>query len=137
VTTKEHFERLKRTVECLHRCVAVRVASKRVKEILPGGAAWEGEVEIFDLWGHPQSKRCYGWCYGEPEQCVTILESPEVDSVESAVKAGIAGQMNARQGLARTANLIHSLKANSPWMLVIPPCLVDFGLDLVPILSIA
>ena len=52
-----------------------------------------GEVEVFDLTGHPKAKRCYGWSYGEPEEFITILELPPVDSAESAVKVGVAYQV--------------------------------------------
>lgn len=37
--------------------------------------------------------RSYGWSYGEPEQFITILELPPVDSPESAVKVGVAYQI--------------------------------------------
>jgi hypothetical protein len=42
---------------------------------------------------HPKAKRCYGWSYGEPEEFITILELPPVDSVAAAVKTGISFQI--------------------------------------------
>jgi hypothetical protein len=93
VASKQSIERLKMTVEHLHNCSAVHVASKHVKEVFRGETAWEGNVEAFDLTGHPRAKRCYGWSYGEPEQFITILELPPVDSPENAVKVGIAYQI--------------------------------------------
>jgi hypothetical protein len=50
-------------------------------------------VEIFELTGHPKAKRAYGWSYGEPEEFITILELPPVDSAQSAVKVGVAYQI--------------------------------------------
>jgi hypothetical protein len=93
VANKEYVERLKLTVEHLHGCSASHVSSKRVKEVFQGQTAWEGDVEVFDLTGHPKAKRAYGWSYGEPEQFITILELPPVDSPESAVKVGVAYQI--------------------------------------------
>ena len=92
VASREYIDRLKLTVEHLHNCAAVHVSSKHVKEVFRGETAWEGDVEAFDLRGHPKAKRCYGWSYGEPEQFITILELPPVDSPESAVKVGVAYQ---------------------------------------------
>ena len=51
---------------------------------------WHGEVEVFDLTGHPKAKRCYGWTYGEPEEFITILELPPVTDAPSAVKVGVS-----------------------------------------------
>jgi hypothetical protein len=50
-------------------------------------------LEVFDLTGHPKAKRCYAWSYGEPEEIITILELPPVDSPESAVKVGASYQI--------------------------------------------
>src|SRR6266700_4031666 len=51
-----------------------------VHEVFQGKTVWRGDVEVFDLSGHPKAKRCYGWSYGEPEEFITILELPPVDS---------------------------------------------------------
>jgi len=50
-------------------------------------------VEVFELLDHPKTNRCYGWSYGEPEEFITILELPPVNSAQSAVKVGIAHQI--------------------------------------------
>jgi hypothetical protein len=93
VASKENIERLKLVVEQLHNCSAVHSASKHVKEVFQGQTAWEGDVEAFDLRGHPKAKRAYGWSYGEPEQFITIRGLPPVNSPESAAKVGVAYQM--------------------------------------------
>ena len=54
----------------------------------------KGDVEVFDLTDHPKAKRCYGWNYGEPEEFITILELPPVTDAQSAVKIGVAYQIN-------------------------------------------
>lgn len=87
------------TVEHLHKCSAFHVSTTRVREEWRGKVAWEGEVEAFDLKGHPKASRCYGWSYGDPEEFITILELPPVDSPEAAVKVGVAYQIKQRRPL--------------------------------------
>jgi hypothetical protein len=93
VASKEYIERLKLTVEHLHRCSAVFLRTERVKEIFQGQTIWEGSVEVFGLSRHPEAKTCYGWSQGEPEEFMTILELPPVKSAHDAVKVAIAHQV--------------------------------------------
>jgi hypothetical protein len=55
---------------------------------------WKGEVEVFDLQGHPKAKRAYGWLHPEGEddageRFVTVLELPPMVSAVTAVRASI------------------------------------------------
>jgi hypothetical protein len=93
VANKEYIERLKQVIFHLHKASATWVKSVPVHEIFRGKTLWKGDVEVFDLSGHAKAKRCYGWSYGEPEQFITILELPPVDSAQSAVKVGVAHQI--------------------------------------------
>jgi hypothetical protein len=93
VNKRDYIARLQLTVEHLHDCSAIWIKSVPVCEVFQGKTVWQGDVEVFDLTGHPKAKRCYGWSYGEPEQFITILELPPVDSAESAVKVGVAYQV--------------------------------------------
>lgn len=93
MASKEYRERLQLTVEHLHGCSARHVSSKHVHEVFRGETAWKGDVEVFELTGHPKAKHCYGWSYVDPEQLITILELPPVDSPENAVKVGVAYQI--------------------------------------------
>ena len=90
---REYLERLQLTIEHLHKCSARHSSTTAVKEVFRGQIVWQGEVEAFELVGHPKAKRCYSWSYGEPEEFITILELPPVDSPQSAVKVGIAYQI--------------------------------------------
>src|SRR5437762_467005 len=90
---KEYIERLQLTIQHLHNCAAIHRESVRVHEIFQGKTVWQGDVEVFDLTGHPKAKRCYGRSYGEPEEFITILVLPPVDSAQSAVKVGVACQV--------------------------------------------
>jgi len=96
---QDYLARVQVAVSQLHNCGATYVKTVPVHEIFQGKTVWQGEVEVFDLTGHSKAKRCYGWSYGEPEEFITILELPPVDSAQSAVKVGVAYQIKkARKG---------------------------------------
>ena len=93
MVNKDYIERLKQVIFHLHKSGAIHVGSVPVEEIFRGKTLWKGDVEVFDLTGHPKAKRCYGWTYGEPEEFITILELPPVTDARSAVKVGVAYQI--------------------------------------------
>jgi len=91
---QEYIERLKLAVEQLHKCSAVHVSTVPVHEKFKGQTVWRGEVEVFDLTGHPKAKRAYGWSHregknDEGERFVAVLELPPVVSAETAVRVQI------------------------------------------------
>ncbi len=99
MASEEYIERPKMTVEHLHRCSARRSRSERVTETSNGATLWRGDVESFELTGHPKSKRCYGWSQGEAEEFITILEMPPIKSAHDAVKMALAYHVKqARKG---------------------------------------
>ncbi len=62
-----------------------------------GGIAWEGDVGIFLLNGHPEAKRCFAWGVPDDDEAAsrditTVLELPPVVSAETAVKAFLASK---------------------------------------------
>lgn len=87
----------------LHGCEATHIETVPVTEIFQGARVWQGEVEVFEIRGHPKAKRCYAWGHvaGETNQgsnCVTVLELPPVYSPETALKAAIMAEIkNARE----------------------------------------
>jgi hypothetical protein len=93
VNKQDYISRLQLTIQHLHNCAAVHRQTVPVHEVFRGKTLWQGDVEVFDLTGHPKAKVCYGWSHGEPEEFITILELPPVDSPESAVKVGVAYQI--------------------------------------------
>lgn len=93
MANKEYIERLQMVIQQLHKCGSIHVESVPVHELFRGETVWKGDVEVFDLAGHPKAKRCYGWTYGEPEQFITILELPPVTDARSAVKVGVSYQI--------------------------------------------
>jgi hypothetical protein len=86
----------------LHGCDATYVETVPVVEEFQGETIWQGDVEVFDLVGHPKATRGYGWGYVANEEggrrYFTVLELPPVDSPQSAVKAAIMSEIkNARK----------------------------------------
>lgn len=78
----------------MHNCSATWRESVPVQEVFKGKTLWKGNVEVFDLAGHPKAKRAYGWSHPEGkdnqgERFVTVLEIPPVDSPQTAVKIAI------------------------------------------------
>jgi len=88
----KRITKLKDAIRATHGCQSLHVESVPVKEVFEGQTAWEGNVEVFDLVGHPKAKRAYAWTYCDVDQSKTIavLEISPVDSPESAVKVAIA-----------------------------------------------
>ncbi len=94
MANSEYLSRLKLTIEHLHHCGAFHRESVPVHEVFRGQTVWQGEVEVFDLAGHPKAKRCYGWSHPDgpddkDERFVTVLELPPVESAKTAVQVAI------------------------------------------------
>jgi len=95
VANKQNYlARLQVAVSQLHNCGAVWRETVPVHEVFRGQTVWKGEVEVYDLNGHPKAKRCYGWSHPEGpddkgERFVAVLEIPPVESAVTAVRASI------------------------------------------------
>ena len=90
---QDYLARVSVAVSHLHKCGATYAQTVSVHEVFRGETVWQGDVEVFDLQGHPKAKRCYGWTHGEPEEFITILELPPVTDAHSAVKVGVSYQI--------------------------------------------
>lgn len=89
-----YIEELKDAICKLHGCEADHVKTVPVLERFHGRPVWQGDVEVFNLRGHPLAKRAYAWSHASGEddkgtRYVAVLELPPVDSANSAVKAAI------------------------------------------------
>ena len=86
----------------LHNCDAEYVETVPVVEQFQGETIFQGDVEVFDLTGHPKATRGYGWGYttteGGGRRYFTVLELPPVNSPQTAVQAAIMSEIqNARK----------------------------------------
>ena len=91
---QEYLDRLQVAIQELHKCGAVHRETVPMHEVFRGQTVWHGEVEVFDLTGHPKAKRCYAWSHlegpqGNGERFVAVLEIPPVVSPAAAVRASI------------------------------------------------
>lgn len=90
----DYLARLQTAVQHLHNCAAVWRETVPVHEVFQGKTVWQGEVEVYDLTGHPKAKRAYAWSHregknDEGERFVAVLEIPPVDSAVTAVRVQI------------------------------------------------
>ena len=91
---QDYLARVQVAVSQLHNCDATYVRTVPVHEVFRGETVWEGDVEVFDLHGHPNAKRAYAWSHldganDERTRFVTVLEIPPVVSAETAVRVQI------------------------------------------------
>lgn len=93
----DYLAEAKKAVEQSHGCTARHVETVPVIELFQGKTAWEGDVEVFAIEGHPRAKRAYAWGYPNENRdgkfdFVAVLEIPPVTSPQTAVKAAIVAQ---------------------------------------------
>jgi hypothetical protein len=90
----DYIAELQSAILKLHGCTATYLETVAVTETFQGETVWQGEVEVFEILGHPKAKRAYAWGHvaGESDQgrrYVTVLELPPVNSPQTAVKAAV------------------------------------------------
>jgi hypothetical protein len=103
---QDYLDRLQVAVSQLHNCGAVWRETVPVHELFQGQTVWQGEVEVFDLNGHPKAKRAYGWSHthgsqDEQERFVAVLEIPPVESAVTAVRASIMADAQKRKNKSK------------------------------------
>jgi hypothetical protein len=99
---RQYIERLKLAVEHLHKCSAVHVETVPIHETFQGQTVWQGEVEVFDIAGHPKATRAYGWSHkaGEDdtdERFVAVLHLPPVDSALTALRVSLVKEIRSNK----------------------------------------
>jgi hypothetical protein len=91
---------LRSAIQQKHGCAAQHRESIHVHETLDRKTIWEGDVEVFELAGHPEAEKCYAWSHREPGtsghilncenmRLITVLGKRPVGSPEMAVRAAI------------------------------------------------
>jgi len=97
----DYIAEIQAALLALHGVTSTYVESVPVTEEFQGETVWQGEVEVFEISGHPKAKYAYCWGYGDENRSrkyVTVLELPPVDSPQTAVKAAVMQEIkNARQ----------------------------------------
>jgi len=91
----DYISDLRNAIARDHGCEAHLEQIVPVTETHLGAVAWDGDVAIFLLSGHPKARRCFAWGIpdndeAESREITTVLEIPPVNSAEAAVKAARA-----------------------------------------------
>jgi IS1 family transposase len=99
---QDYLARLQTAVQHLHNCAALHRETVPVREIFKGKTIWQGDVEVYDLTGHPKAKRAYAWSHragkdDTDERFVAVLEIPPVESPQTAVKVAIAAEVKSKR----------------------------------------
>ncbi|MGH9927964.1 MAG: hypothetical protein ACREA9_01920, partial [Pyrinomonadaceae bacterium] len=93
-----YLEELQDAIRRLHDCEATHVETVPVTETFEGETIWQGEVEVFNIRGHPKARRAYAWAHAngkddKGKRYVAVLELPPVTSPETAVRAAIMAEI--------------------------------------------
>jgi hypothetical protein len=88
---QEH-EALRKAIRDLHGVDSTWIETVPVHETFQGQTVWEGDVEVFELVGHPLAKRAYAWSHattGTKRQFYAVLGVGPVTDALMAVRASI------------------------------------------------
>jgi len=91
---QDYLAKVQVAVSQMHNCGAMYRETVPVCEVYNGDTVWQGNVEVFDLHGHPEAKRAYAWSHLEDDKeksvrFVSVLEIPPVNSPRTAVQVQI------------------------------------------------
>lgn len=89
----EYLKQIDAAFRELHNCSCEHVETVPVTELFRGQVAWDGEVEVMKLIGHPKAQVGYAWGFKEPNgrwEITAVLQIPPVNSPQTAVKIAIA-----------------------------------------------
>jgi hypothetical protein len=91
VNKQDYLAKVQVAVQQLHNCGAVWRETLPVHEVFRGETVWQGDVEIFNLHGHPKAKRCYAWSHldGPKDERTRFVAVLEIPPVETAVRVQI------------------------------------------------
>src|SRR6185436_19170343 len=101
-----YIEELQEVIEKLHGSRSTHVETVPIKEEFNGQTIWEGEVEVFDLYDHPETSRVHAWAHetedtDRPRRHVTVLHMPPATSPRKAVQASIVSDYREQERNAK------------------------------------
>ena len=87
---------LRRAVESKHGCKAGLMETVIVRTTVGGERAWEGQVHVFDLAGHPKANQAYAWLSpregSDAWKVTSVLRQPTVTSPHEAVQSTLTAK---------------------------------------------
>lgn len=83
-----YIRQLQKAIRATHGCESNHLATTPVVEEFAGRLAWQGDVEEFELVGHPKAQRCFAWGYDEKGtfRATAVLKIPPATSPKMAVR---------------------------------------------------
>src|SRR5262249_2035756 len=99
---KSHIDELNDTIRRLLLVYSSHVELVAVMKSFEGETIWEGEVEVFELYDHPETDKLYAWVHemddtDNPERHVTVLHIYPITSPQLAVRAAIIQKYRNRE----------------------------------------
>lgn len=88
------IDELRAAIRSIHDVEATHIKSVPVTETFNGKTLWDGTVEIFKLYDHPEAEHVYAWSHetddpANPKRHVTVLHVGPITSPQRAVQAAI------------------------------------------------
>ena len=88
----QRMDRFARAIEELHDATALWEGTIRTRGTFDARDVCEGEVQMFQLVGHPEADRCFTWeseSDSGARSVHVVLRLPPIDSAEDAVRSVI------------------------------------------------
>lgn len=60
---QDYIAALRMAIRQLHNCESVWIRTVPVVELFGRRIVWDGDVEVFEVFGHPKAKRAYAWAH--------------------------------------------------------------------------
>lgn len=95
----DYLVRLQNAIRRLNGCESNYVETVTVSQSFVSfrdNTVWQGDVAVFEIYGHPKAQRAYAWSStadNEETRYVVVLGISPVSSAETAVQAAIAAQI--------------------------------------------
>ena len=91
MTAPNYIEHLQKAIKRTFGLESKHVETLAVVETFRGDVLFEGDVEVFDVTGHPDAKRCYAWAENHEtgSNSTVVLERPPIKNALDAVRAAI------------------------------------------------
>lgn len=93
--TSQYLWNLTEAIARMHDCSVSHSETTRVIEKVGDEFAFNGDVEVFDLEGHPKATKAFGWAWEDDAgevQYIGILNVPPIDYPREAVQAAIVSK---------------------------------------------
>ena len=69
-----------------HGCRSIHFQTVPLKETFHGRVLFDGDIEVFNLIGHPDASRAFAWCRTEDADCVVFLAIPPINTPRDAMR---------------------------------------------------